>query len=160
MWCGHVSMLAADKEHLCDMLGSILYRAMVNPLMRRHWRSYSYWAGLMIWQWPSMLHGGLPRAYVNHQRVNLYDSPQWLGGVCSTQGESDGCQSIETTEKIFGLSLAKQNGIISIWNVMWMYTVFYWTHAWINKYIDKRLVSFDYTICWECHLNIMLLFVW
>ena len=61
---------------------------------------------------------GLPRAYVNQQRVNLYDSPRSLGGVCSTQGESDGLSINETKEEIVGLSLANQNDIISIWNMM------------------------------------------
>ena len=45
---------------------------------------------------------GLPRAYVNQQRVNLYDSPRSLGGVCSTQGEFDGLSINPTKEKMFG----------------------------------------------------------
>ena len=60
----------------------------------------------------------LPRAYVNQQRVNLYNSQQSLGGVCSTQGEFDGLSINPTKEKMFGLSLANQNDIIIIWNVM------------------------------------------
>lgn len=59
-----------------------------------------------------------PRAYVNQQRVNLYDSQQSLGGVCSTQGEFDGLSINPTKEKMFGLSLPNQNDIIIIWNVM------------------------------------------